>query len=90
MIIANRYQGPRYATDSTAHDLKRFVASRASHIAPTADRPAGSVTTYTFDELYPSLAVASTTSNPSIFAAIVHGIDAIAIALHLRRGPLAL
>ena len=88
MIISNRYRGPRYTTDSTANEVRSFVGSSASRIHPTPERPAGPAITYTFDELYPTLAATSTASKASIFAAIVHGMRAVAMALRFGRGPL--
>jgi len=88
MIISNRYRGPRYTTDSTANEVRSFGASSASRIHPTPERPAGPAIGYTFDELYPTLAVTSTAPKASIFAAIVRGMRAVAMALHFGRGPL--
>jgi hypothetical protein len=89
MIISNRYRGPRYTTDSTAHDVRSFVDSSASRIHPTPERPAGPAIGYTFDELYPALAATSTAPKAAIFAAVVRGVRAVAMALRFGRGPVA-
>lgn len=89
MIITNRYQGPRYSTDSTAHDLRRFVHASAMHIQPTPARHAGPAIDYSFDQLYPSLAAPTAAPTASIFAVVVRGLRAVAMALHLGRGSIA-
>lgn len=89
MIINNRYQGPRYSTDSTAHDVRRFVDTSASHAKPTAHRHAGPALEYSFDQLYPSLAAPSVTPKTSIFSAIVRRFKTFATALRPGRGPIA-
>ncbi len=89
MIISNRYQGPRYSTDSTAHDLSRFVNASATHIQPTPARHAGPATDYSFDQLYPSLAAPTSAPKAAFFAAVVRGVRAVAMTLHLGRGPIA-
>ena len=89
MIISNRYQGPKYSTDSTAHDVHRFVDTSASHHQPTPERHAGPAVAFSFDELYPSLAAVSATPKTSIFVGIARRFKAVAMALHLGRGPVA-
>lgn len=89
MIIHNRYQGPRYSTDSTALNVSEFCEPRASHAHPTLDRPPGLATTYVFDELYPSLAVTTVAPKLSIVGGMIRRLKALAITLHFRRGPVA-
>ena len=89
MIISNRYQGPRYSTDSTAHDLRRFVTTCATNVGSTLERHAGPATDFSFDQLYPSLSAGTAAPKTGIFAAVVRGFKAVALALHLGRGSIA-
>ena len=57
MIIGNRYPSLRFSTDSIAHDVRQFVEAGASRMLPAVERLAAPLTSYTFDDLYPSLAV---------------------------------
>ncbi len=89
MIIHNRYHGPRYSTDSTALNVSQFCEPRSSHVHPTLDRPPGLPTSYVFDELYPSLAVTTIATKPSIVGGVIRRLKALAITLHVWRGPVA-